>query len=74
MPATLEKRVEELERKFAELSAHVIGLQAHLKNPWRTYGGLEDDESSREAERLGREYRQQQSYEKEIAGGTSNAD
>ena len=40
-----------------------------LKKDWRrTVGCMPDDEITREAARLGREYRKQQTYEKEIAG------
>jgi len=42
MSQALEQRVEELERKVADLSAQILALL------------------SREAERLGRKYRQQQ--------------
>ena len=67
MSQTLEKRVEELEKKVAELSA----CQTHpaRKKDWRrTIGIFKDDPDFEEAVRLGREYRQQQTYEKEIAG------
>jgi len=68
MSQRLENRVEELERKFSELAAQVLDLKRRKKD-WRsTFGILEDDEITREAERLGREYRKQQTYEKEIAG------
>ena len=68
MSQTLEKRVEELERKIAELSTQVLELRMPRKD-WRlTVGSMPDDEVTREAERLGREYRKQQTYEKEIAG------
>ena len=68
MTPTLEQRVEELEKKVAELSAQVLSLRP-LKKDWRrTVGSMEDDEITRDAERLGREYRQQQNYEREIAG------
>ncbi len=68
MSQTLENRVEELERKFSELAAQVLDLKRRKKD-WRsTFGTLEDDEITREAERLGRDYREQQTYEKEIAG------
>lgn len=68
MSKTLEKRVEELEKQVAELKTYVLGLRP-LKKDWRgTVGCMEDDEMTREAERLGREYRKQQTYEKEIAG------
>jgi hypothetical protein len=68
MSQALEKRVDELEKKVAELSAQVLNLRPRRKDWRRTVGSLEDDEITRSAERLGREYRQQQTYEKEIAG------
>ena len=68
MSQMLEKRVEELEKKVAELSAQVLDLRPARKDWRRTVGSLPDDELTREAERLGREYRQQQTYDKEIAG------
>ncbi len=68
MSQTLEKRVENLEKEFSEFRAQMLNLRQPGKD-WRsTFGTLEDDEITREAERLGREYRQQQTYQKEIAG------
>jgi hypothetical protein len=68
MLLTAEKRLECLEREFSELRAQVLGLRRSKKD-WRsTVGTLEDDEITREAERLGREYREQQTHQKEIAG------
>jgi len=59
MSQTLERRVEDLEKKFSELSAQVLDLRGRKKN-WRsTFGTLEDDAITREAEQLGREYRKQ---------------
>ena len=49
--------VEELEKKFAELRAQVLDLRSHKKDWRRTVGSMPDDELTREAERLGREYR-----------------
>ena len=68
MTPTLEQRVDELEKKFAELSAQVLDLRPRQKDWRRTVGSMPDDELTREAERLGREYRQQQTYERELAG------
>jgi predicted nucleic acid-binding Zn-ribbon protein len=68
MSQTLEERVEELEKKVAELSAQALALRPRQKDWRRTVGSMTDDEMAREAERLGREYRQQQTFEKEIAG------
>ena len=68
MSQTLEKRVDELERKVAELIAKTLDLRPRQKDWRRTVGTMTDDEMAREAERLGREYRQEQNREKEIAG------
>lgn len=68
MPDTLEKRVEMLERKFSELSARLLNLQQPQRDWHATVGTLQSDEMTQEAERLGREYRAQQTFEKEIAG------
>jgi hypothetical protein len=67
MSQTLEQRVADLEKKVAELSAQPAASKRE-KNPWRTFGAFKDDPEFEEAVRLGREYRQQQTYEKEIAG------
>jgi hypothetical protein len=68
MAQTLEQRVEELEHKLAELSAQILDLRPRRKDWRRTVGSLDDDEMTRNAERLGREYREQQTCEKELAG------
>ena len=67
MSQTLEKRVEDLEKKVAELSEKP-NVSGRKKNPWRTFGIFKNDPDFEEAVRLGREYREQQTYEKEIAG------
>lgn len=60
MNATLEERMELLEKTVADLRATVLRLSP-VKKDWRsTVGTLTDDEMSREADRLGMEYRQQQ--------------
>ena len=57
---TVEQRLAELEKQFAELRATVLRLTPKKKD-WRsTVGALVDDEISREADRLGAEYRAQQ--------------
>ncbi len=66
MRQTLESRVEDLERRVEALAQASSGVR--LKNPWRTYGAFKDDAEFEEATRLGREYRRQQTVEKEIAG------
>ena len=68
MAQTLEERVAELEKKFAALSAQVLGFQPRKKDWHRTIGSIPDDELTREAEQLGRAYRKQQTCEKELAG------
>jgi hypothetical protein len=70
MSQTLEKRVEDLERKVTALSAEILRLRPIAKDWRQTIGGMPDDEMARAAEKLGREYRQQQTYEKEIAGSS----
>jgi hypothetical protein len=61
MSQSVEKRLECLEREFSELRARALNFRQGKKD-WRsTFGTLEDDEMTREAERLGREYREQQS-------------
>ena len=67
MSQTLEKRVEELEKKLAELSGKP-GPAVRKKDPWRTFGIFKDDPDFEEAVRLGREYRERQTYDEEIAG------
>ena len=67
MSQTLEKRVTELEKKVAELSAQPI--RSNRKKDWRrTIGIFRDDPDFEKAVRLGRKYRDQQTYAKEIAG------
>jgi hypothetical protein len=56
MSQTLEMRVEDLEKKVAELSAEPIRL-ARKKDWRRTLGVFKDDPDFEEAVRLGREYR-----------------
>lgn len=56
MPQTLEQRVDELEKRMAELAA-VVGARPRKKDWLATVGTLADDETSREADQLGREYR-----------------
>jgi hypothetical protein len=60
MTATLEQRMERLEKTVAELRATVLRLSP-VKRDWRsTVGKFADDETFDEAVKLGREYREQQ--------------
>ena len=67
MSQTLEKRVDELELKLAELNAR-LDREPRGKNPWRTFGAFHEDPDFEEATRLDREYRDRQTCDKEIAG------
>jgi hypothetical protein len=66
MSQSLEERVAELERTVAELLARPATSKRD-RDPQRTFGAFRDDPEFEEAVRLGREYRQQQTYEKEVA-------
>ena len=67
MSQTLEKRVTALERKVAQMSAQPI--RSNRSKDWRrTIGVFRNDPEFEKAVQLGREYREQQTYTKEIAG------
>jgi hypothetical protein len=57
MPETLEKRVDSLEKRVTELAA-VVRAKPGKKDWLATVGTWPDDQISRDAERLGREYRE----------------
>lgn len=67
MPQTLEKRVDELEKSVAQLAA-ILNGGARKKDWLATVGTLADDETSREADRLGCQYRQSLADSKDSAG------
>ncbi len=60
MNSTIKERVLDLERKVASLTDEIRGRRPVLKDWTRTIGMLPDDEMSREADRLGAEWREQQ--------------
>jgi len=67
MDQALEKRIDAVEKKVSELSDKLETVLQ--KKDWRsTVGAFRDDPYYEEASRLGREYREQQTYEKGIAG------
>ena len=67
MSQMLEKRVENLEKKVAELTGKGW-TPSRKRNPLRTFGIFRNDADFEEAARLGQEYRERQTYKKEIAG------
>ena len=67
MSQTLENRVKALERKVAQLSPRPA--RSSRKKDWRrTIGIFRNDRDFEQAVRFGRDYREQQTYAKEIAG------
>lgn len=67
MPQSLEQRVDALERRVAQLDKQ--GNAPEGQKDWRrTIGVFANDPDFEEAVRLGREYREQQTHEKEVAG------
>jgi hypothetical protein len=57
----LEARVASLENELASIKASVgFLMRASNKKMLDTFGSMPDNEASREAERLGREYRNRQ--------------
>lgn len=60
MNKPVEEQLDELRREVAELREKMLGLTPLKKDWMSTFGTLQDDELSRAAERLGREYREAQ--------------
>lgn len=56
---TVEERLSRIEREFDELKHEVLGLKPRAKSWHQTVGAIPDDELSRSAEKLGREWRDQ---------------
>jgi hypothetical protein len=67
MSQMVEKRVGNLEKKVAALTGKGQTL-SRKKNPSRTFGIFRNSPEFEQAARLGRQYREQQTYKKEIAG------
>ena len=60
---SVEERLTRIERDFDELKRQVLGLKPRNK-AWRdTVGVIPDDELSRSAEKLGREWREEANKE-----------
>lgn len=58
MPQTLERRVQELEHKLAELTNAVTARKPRKKDWQRTFGLSQGDNGFKEMVKLGRQYRQ----------------
>jgi len=56
---TVEERLTRIEHEFDELKQEVLGLKPRAKSWRQTVGMIPDDELSRSAEKLGREWREQ---------------
>ena len=57
--ATVEERLTFIEREFDELKHAVLDLKPRTKSWLQAVGTIPDDEISRSAEKLGREWREQ---------------
>ena len=68
MTQTLEQRVAELEKQVSELNTQMATSLPRKKNWEKSFGIFKDDPDYESAMRLGREWREAQTYEKEIAG------
>jgi len=56
---SVEERLTRIEREFDELKQDVLGLKLRAKAWRQTVGMIPDDDLSRSAEELGREWREQ---------------
>ena len=68
MTPTVEERLEQLEKQVAELGGE-LAESRKSRNGWeKSFAAFKDDPDFESAVRLGREWREAQTYEKEIAG------
>ena len=67
MNATVEHRLEALEKQVADLNSQLEELRPRRKDWTKSIGVFANDPDYDEAMRLGREWREAQTYEKEIA-------
>jgi len=68
MTPTVEQRLAQLEKQVAELSSQLAEAKKPKKDWERSFGAFKDDPDYESAMKLGREWREAQTYEKEIAG------
>ena len=67
MTLIVKQHLEQLEKQVAELSSQLAETKPRTKDPWKTFGIFKDDPDYESAMKLGREWREAQTYEKEIA-------
>ena len=67
MNVDLEHRLEALEKQVADLSSRLEELRPRKKDWTKSFGVFANDPDHDEAMRLGRQWREAQTYEKEIA-------
>jgi hypothetical protein len=68
MSQTLERRVEELEHKLADLTTQIADVKGRRKDWRRTFGLSRSDDGFKEMMSLGREYRQSLRHQGNGAG------
>ena len=73
MNESLEQRVETLEKQIADLRQQLAEQKPREKDWRRSIGAFANDPEYDRAMQLGREWREAQTYEKEIAASRKNA-
>ena len=72
MNESLEQRLEALEKQVAEMRGQLAVMKPPAKDWERSFGMFADDPMYESAMKLGREWREAQTYEKEIAASQEN--
>ena len=73
MNESVEQRLEALEKQVAEMRAALAELKLPAKDWRRSIGAFANDPVYDSAMKLGREWREAQTYEKEIAAQQESA-
>ena len=73
MNETLEQHVEALEKQVAEMREQLAKLKPREKDWTKSFGIFANDPDHDLAVKLGREWRESQTYEKEIAAQEAEA-
>lgn len=68
MTPTVEERLAQLEKQVAELNDALAQIKKPKDGWMKSFGAFKDDPDYESAMKLGREWREAQTYEKEIAG------